>query len=61
MGRSGCRYSLNRVISDLMPEFRTRPGIPEEHLIGYSMVFGKPAVHYARTAQRGPASIHHMD
>lgn len=52
---------FNWVISDLMPELRTSLGIPEEHLIGYSMVFGKPAVHYARTAQRGPASVHRVD
>jgi nitroreductase/NAD-dependent dihydropyrimidine dehydrogenase PreA subunit len=51
----------NWAISDLMPEFRTRLGIPEDHVIGYSMVFGKPAVHYARTVQRGPAYIHRMD
>jgi len=52
---------VNWAFSDLMPEFRTRLGIPEDHLIGYSMVFGKPAVEYARTAQRGPASVHRVD
>ncbi|MEI6207523.1 MAG: nitroreductase family protein [Desulfuromonadales bacterium] len=44
-------------MSDLMPEFRSRMGIPENHEIGYVMAFGKPAIRYARTAQRGPAQI----
>ena len=35
-------------------------GIPEDHLIGYVMVFGKPAVHYARTVQHGPALINYF-
>jgi nitroreductase len=46
------------VIDDLMPEFRIRLGIPDDHVIGYAMVFGKPAVHFARTAQHGLAEIH---
>jgi nitroreductase/NAD-dependent dihydropyrimidine dehydrogenase PreA subunit len=44
-------------INDLLPETRTRLGIPEDHLIGYAMAFGKPAVHFARTVQHGPANI----
>jgi nitroreductase len=45
-------------IDDLLPETRQRLGIPDDHLIGYAMVFGKPAVNYARTVQRGAALIH---
>jgi nitroreductase len=45
-------------INDLLPETRQRLGIPDDHLIGYAMVFGKPAVHFARTVQHGPALIH---
>lgn len=48
-------------IDDLMPEFRSRLGIPDDHVIGYAMAFGKPAVHYARTVQHGPAHIHRID
>ena len=44
-------------INDLLPEIRSRLGIPEDHLIGYVMAFGKPAVRYARTVQHGPALI----
>jgi nitroreductase/NAD-dependent dihydropyrimidine dehydrogenase PreA subunit len=44
-------------INDLLPEFKTRLGIPEDHVVGYAMAFGKPAVHYARTTQLGPAQV----
>jgi nitroreductase/NAD-dependent dihydropyrimidine dehydrogenase PreA subunit len=47
-------------INDLLPEFRTRLGIPEDHVVGYAMAFGKPAVTYARTAQHGPPPVHRM-
>ena len=47
-------------INDLLPETRTTLGIPEDHLIGYAMVFGRPAVHFARTVQHGPALIHRV-
>lgn len=48
---------LKWAINDLLPQFRQRLGIPEDHLIGYAMVFGKPAVQFTRTAQHGPALI----
>lgn len=35
----------------IAPELRETFGIPENHLIGYSMIFGKPAVRYARSIQ----------
>lgn len=47
-------------ISELLPEARLRMGIPEDHVIGYAMAFGRPAVQYARTVQHGPASIHRV-
>ena len=46
------------VITGLLPELKSRLGIPEEHLIGYAMAFGKPAVRYSRTTQHEPAGIH---
>jgi len=45
-------------INDLVPDTRQRLGVPEDHLIGYAMVFGKPVSRYARTVQHGPAMIH---
>jgi len=44
-------------INDLVPEARHLLGIPDDHLTGYVMAFGKPAVHYHRTVQHGPAVI----
>jgi nitroreductase len=35
----------------IAPELRRTFGIPDNHLVGYSMVFGKPAVRYARAVQ----------
>jgi nitroreductase/NAD-dependent dihydropyrimidine dehydrogenase PreA subunit len=46
------------LINDLLPEFKTRLGIPEDHVFGYAMAFGKPAVHYSRTTQHEPAGVH---
>ena len=49
------------VISDLLPEFKNRLGIPEDHVIGYAMAFGNPAVSYSRTAQHEPAGVHFVN
>lgn len=47
-------------INDLVPAARRTLGIPDDHLIGYVMAFGPPAVHYPRTVQHGPALIQRM-
>jgi nitroreductase/NAD-dependent dihydropyrimidine dehydrogenase PreA subunit len=44
-------------INDLLPETRQRLGIPVDHVIGYVMAFGRPALRFPRTVQRGPAAI----
>ena len=49
------------VISELLPEFKIRLGIPEDHVIGYTMAFGKPAVTYSRTTQHEPAGVHFVN
>lgn len=48
-------------LNDLLPEFRARLGIPEDHLFGYAMMFGKPAVTYTRTVRHQPAHIHRFE
>ena len=48
-------------INNILPETRQRLGIPDDHVIGYVMSFGKPALRYYRTVQHGPAKIHRMD
>ena len=41
----------------LWPALGERLGIPPDHIVGYAMVFGEPAVQYHRTVQRGPARV----
>ncbi len=38
-------------IEKVVPELRERLGIPRDHVIGYCMSFGKPAMSYKRTVQ----------
>jgi nitroreductase/NAD-dependent dihydropyrimidine dehydrogenase PreA subunit len=47
-------------INDLLPETRLHLGIPEDHVIGYAMSFGRPALRYHRTVQHGPARINRV-
>ncbi len=41
----------------LFPETRGWLGIPDDHAIGFTMLFGKPKIKYARTAQHVPESL----
>lgn len=41
----------------VIPGLAARIGIPENHMVGYAMAFGEPAVEYHRTVQRGPANV----
>jgi hypothetical protein len=44
----------------LVPEVRETLDLPADHAIGYVMLFGRPAVSYARTAQRRGPLIHRL-
>lgn len=44
-------------IEILSPDIRAMLEIPEDHIIGYPMIFGYPAVRYHRTTQRRPMQI----
>jgi hypothetical protein len=44
-------------INDLVPRLRNRLNIPEDHYVGYAMSFGKPAVRYPRTIEKGSAKV----
>jgi nitroreductase/NAD-dependent dihydropyrimidine dehydrogenase PreA subunit len=48
-------------INDLLPETRQRLKIPEDHVIGYVISFGKPAFRYHRTVQHGPANVQRVE
>lgn len=41
----------------LCPDLVERLGIPGDHVLGYAMVFGWPAVEYHRSVQRSPALV----
>lgn len=43
---------LKWAITAVVPEMQARIGIPEDHHLGYTMVFGKPDVLYYRTVQK---------
>jgi nitroreductase/NAD-dependent dihydropyrimidine dehydrogenase PreA subunit len=45
------------IFSDLVPELRVKLAIPETHVIGYVMAFGRPAVSYRRSVQHPPAMM----
>lgn len=49
------------LIAKLAPELRTVLNIPDDHVIGYAMLFGKPAVKFYRTVQRKPDVINIPD
>ncbi|MBI5101089.1 MAG: nitroreductase family protein [Nitrospirae bacterium] len=43
---------LKWAITSIVPGMRTKIGIPEDHYIGYTMVFGRPDVKYCRVVKR---------
>lgn len=47
-------------IADLVPSLRSQLGIPDNHMIGYAMSFGWPAVRYARSAPRKNPQINRV-
>ncbi|WP_029893240.1 nitroreductase family protein [Desulfohalovibrio reitneri] len=48
---------LTWAVDGFLPQLRSELDIPDDHQIGYAMLFGTPKVKYARTVQRGPANI----
>jgi nitroreductase/NAD-dependent dihydropyrimidine dehydrogenase PreA subunit len=48
----------NWAIDVLVPEVKQEMGIPADHVFGYCIIFGKPAVQYARTVLHKNALIH---
>ncbi len=49
-------WAINSIVMDM----KEKLGVPESHMLGYAMVFGKPAVRYHRTVQRGPAKTNRV-
>jgi nitroreductase/NAD-dependent dihydropyrimidine dehydrogenase PreA subunit len=42
---------IKMVLTVVAPEIKALIGIPEDHVLGYVLLFGKPAVKYARSIQ----------
>lgn len=47
-------------LTSILPEMTRKMGIPESHTLGYMMLFGRPAVHYYRTVQRGEPQVNRV-
>lgn len=50
------KWALTRIVPGIPGEL----GVPDSHLIGYMMVFGKPAVQHYRTVQRGEPRVNRV-
>jgi nitroreductase/NAD-dependent dihydropyrimidine dehydrogenase PreA subunit len=47
-------------LTAILPDMTRKLGIPETHTLGYVMLFGKPAVRYYRTVQRGEPRVNRV-
>jgi uncharacterized protein with PhoU and TrkA domain len=45
-----------KAIFETLPELKPLVNLPEDHAY-YAMLFGTPAVHFARTVQRDDAAV----
>ena len=52
---------LKWCLQDFFPDLAVKLGIPENHEIGYAMVFGTPAVEYPRTVQRNAPAMNLLE
>lgn len=47
-------------IASIIPDMKRKLNIPDSHVIGYMLLFGKPAVTYHRTVQRNNLNINRV-
>ena len=52
---------LTWCLTEYFPELAAELGVPDDHQIGYCMVFGHPGRTYHRTVQRTPPTINLID
>ena len=57
MGLGTLWDGLCKAAFSMLPGCFESLGIPDDHTVGYVMVFGKPAVKYHRTVERRPANV----
>ena len=48
-------------LKDILPDLLPRLGIPDNHTLGYAMLFGYPAFSYYRTVERDSAPVNIID
>lgn len=48
-------------LTDFFPDLALKLGMPEDHVIGYGMCFGRPAIEYHRTVQRTPPEMNLLE
>jgi nitroreductase/NAD-dependent dihydropyrimidine dehydrogenase PreA subunit len=51
---------FQNLVDGILPGLRAQFDLPEDHALAFSVCFGRPAVRYARTVQRGPAAVHRV-
>lgn len=59
LGTLWCGYAM-WALRDVVPELLAKLGVPGNHEAMYVMLFGYPAVRYARTVQRSPRHVHRV-
>jgi len=50
-------WGMFKMLLTVLPELKPLVGIPDDHQYYYAMLFGIPAVRYARTVQRDDAAV----
>jgi hypothetical protein len=50
-------WGMFKMLMLALPELKPVIGIPDDHQYYYAMLFGVPAVRYARTVQRDDAAV----
>ena len=61
MGLGTLWNGLVKMSLNLIPDLRSRLATPEEHVVGFAMSFGRPAVTYVRSAQYPAPLIRSID
>ena len=60
MGLGTIWDGIAKMMFAMLPDLLNELGIPKDHLFGYVMAFGKPAVTYQRTVERGSANVNRI-
>jgi len=51
---------VKMILDTLSPEIKTQIGIPEDHVLGYVLLFGKPGVKFKRAVQKNEVSVNRI-